>query len=472
MERILTRDRVREHAAEDDGWLIIDNVVWDVTGFAEEHPGGPEIIVNSLGRDASKAYNAVHSPKTVLGYFGPSRIVGRLDEAVDLADSSSSPSQPTTENKPMIDLRTLVSLHDIERAALEYLPPLARAQISAGANDNRTTKANASSFQDIYFRPRVLSSSRSVDCKTRILGREYDIPVFNAPASLAKLVHPDGELAIARGLAAKGSTIIIPTMGSFLPEEIVAALPPGQPFFFQLYVGTNRESTKRLLESVVALKAEAIIVTVDLPVIGKRDDVRRLQIQASSPNNNKETSKSASNLAIDPDLSWPDIHWIRKITGLPVFVKGIQSAEDAKRALSEGCAGIYISNHGGRAVDTAQPAILTLLEINIHCPEVLERMDVFIDGGIRRGTDILKAICLGASAVCLGRPILHALTYGQNGIEHALNILKEELEVAMQLCGIKSLNEAHPGLLNTAALECSVHELEGQRTRHIVRGRL
>lgn len=281
----------------------------------------------------------------MLGYFGPSRIVGRLDEAVDLADPSSSHSQLITENKPMIDLRTLVSLHDIERVALEYLPPLTRAQISAGANDNRTTKANASSFQDIYFRPRVLCSSRSVDCKTRILGREYAILVFNAPASLARLVHPDGELAIARGLAAKGSTIINPTMGSFLPEEIVAALPLGHPLFFQLYVGTNRESTKRLLESVVALKAEAIIVTVDLPVIGKRDDVRRLQIQASPPKN-KGTSKSASNLAIDPDLSWPDIHWIRKITGLPVFVKGIQSVEDAKRALSEACAGIYISNHG------------------------------------------------------------------------------------------------------------------------------
>lgn len=245
-------------------------------------------------------------------------------------------------------------------------------------------------------------------------------------------MHPDGEVAIARGLAAKGSTIIIPTMGSFLPEEIVAALPQGHPFLFQLYVGTNRESTKKLLQSVVALKAEAIIITVDLPVIGERDDVRRLQIQASPPNNNnnnnnKKLGKSASNLAIDPDLSWSDTHWIQKLTGLPIFVKGIQSAEDAKRALSESCAGIYISNHGGRAVDTAQPAILTLLEINIHCPEILERMDVFIDGGIRRGTDILKAICLGASAVCLGRPILHALTYGQDGIEHALDSMLPQI---------------------------------------------
>ena len=182
MDRFLTRDNVRKHAAEDDAWLIIDNVVWDVTGFAEEHPGGAEIIVKSLGRDASTAYNAVHSPKMVLGYFGPSRIVGRLDEGGDLADSSSSRSQLITKNRPMTDLSTLVNLHDIERVALECLPPLARAQISAGANDNRTTKANASSFQDIYFRPRVLCSSRRVDCKTRILGREYALPIFNAPA--------------------------------------------------------------------------------------------------------------------------------------------------------------------------------------------------------------------------------------------------------------------------------------------------
>ncbi|KAM5353511.1 hypothetical protein ACJ41O_000161 [Fusarium nematophilum] len=412
--------RAREHATENDAWLIIDGVVWDVTGFAEEHPGGADIIITSFGKDASKAYNAVHSPKTALRYFGEDKIVGELASASSSESSSTKPD----ENSRKPDLRTLVNLHDIEKAALDCLPPLTRAQVSGGANDNRTTNANASSFQDILLRPRVLQSARGVDCSTRILGRRYPVPIFNAPASLAKLLHPDGELALARGLAAGGSTIVIPTMASFLPDEIVDALPKDHPFFFQLYMGTNRDMAKKLLESVMALKPEAIIVTVDLPVIGKRDDVKRLQMEGSPlSNDGRGNTKPVSNLAIDPNLSWRDIQWIREFTGLPVFVKGIQTAEDAQRALAEGCAGIYISNHGGRAVDTAQPAILTLMEINMRCPEVLERMDVFIDGGIRRGTDILKAICLGATAVCLGRPFLYALTYGQKGVEHALTRL-------------------------------------------------
>jgi len=204
--------------------------------------------------------------------------------------------------------------------------------------------------------------------------------------------------------------------------------------FFQLYVNKDRVVTEKLVREVSGRKGlQGILVTADLPVVGKREDDERVKIDAnySQPKSFQSQTvtkdKKGAGLAratgsfIDSNLKWEDIRWLQTITDAPIFVKGIQSATDARKALEYGCKGIYISNHGGRAADTAQPSLLTLLEINANCPEVMEQMEVFVDGGIRRGTDVLKAICLGASGVTMGRPFLYAVGYGQEGVEHAVD---------------------------------------------------
>lgn len=198
------------------------------------------------------------------------------------------------------------------------------------------------------------------------------------------------------------------------------------------------------MREAISLKPRAILATVDLPVVGKREADERIKIDATFkptknarvqvlPKDNKGTGLArATGSFVDPDLTWKDIKWLISLSDIPVFVKGIQCAADARKALEIGCKGIYVSNHGGRAVDTAPPSILTLLEIQANCPEVLEQMEVFVDGGIRRGTDVLKAICLGASAVCLGRPFLYSIVYGQEGMEKALD---SKLQVSSWLFG-------------------------------------
>ncbi|KAK5046606.1 hypothetical protein LTR84_007367 [Exophiala bonariae] len=468
---------VLAHSSPSDAWLVINGVVWDVTEFAPDHPGGIDIIVEYLGRDATKAYNEVHGPSLVSKHLESSKRIGTLDEEtvteewrskLEGADEVEG-SAPVDEGPP--DLDSILNMYDFEAAAKKIVSAKTWAYYSGAANDCLSLQANIDWYRKIWFRPRVLTGVGSVDTSVSILGHKYSMPIFSSPAALAKLSHPDGELAMARGAAAKGTTICVCNGASYSLAEITDVIPENYPKFYQLYFNKDRRSTQKLMREVVSLRPRAIMATVDLPVVGKREADERIKIEATYkptrnaqvqalPRDNKGAGLArATGSFIDPDVTWKDIKWLIELSDIPVFVKGIQCAQDARRALDIGCKGIYISNHGGRAVDTAPPSILTLLEIQANCPEVLEQMEVFIDGGIRRGTDVLKAICLGASAVCLGRPFMYAVTYGQAGMERALEILQDELETAMQMVGITRLDQAHPGLLNTADID-----------RYVIRG--
>jgi L-lactate dehydrogenase (cytochrome) len=487
----ISTTELSKHDNASDAWILINGVVWDVTEFAPEHPGGVDIISEYLGRDATKAYNEVHGPSLVSKHLDRSKNKGQLDESTITEEWKEKQAQnvedeesPLSEGPPPLD--AILNLYDFEDAAQKTLSKKSWAFYSGAANDSLTKEANIDCYRKIWFRPRVMVGVKDVNTASTIMGHKFDVPIFSSPAALAKLSHPDGELAMARALVKKGTTIIACNNASFSYPEIVDAVPEGYPTFYQLYVNKDRPVTEKLVREMAEQKPVAIIVTVDLPVVGKREADERLKIESSYKAGKSmqmqgvtgETrDKKGAGLAratgafIDPDLKWEDISWLKKITNVPIFVKGIQCAADARKALEYGCAGIYISNHGGRAVDTAQPSILTLMEINANCPEVLEQMEVFIDGGIRRGTDILKAICLGASGVCLGRPFLYAVCYGQEGMEHAIDseflhvqwvagrhadmtiVLQDELETAMQMCGITKLSQAHPGLLNTTELD-------------------
>ena len=435
--RKISVEELSKHDGPEDAWIVINGRVYDVTEFALEHPGGAEIIHQYLGQDSSKAYNEVHGPGLAENYLGKSRTMGQLDESTMTDEwrqkqvSNVESARERAEGRPR--LGSILNTFDFEDAARKVLSAKAWAFYSGAANDCLTTVANADWYRKIWFRPRVLTGVANVDTSSTILGHKYSMPIFSSPAALAKLAHPEGELAMARGAVAKGITLCACNRASFSFPEIMEVVPKGYPMFYQLYFNKDRLVTEKLVREVSAFKPSAILVTVDLPVVGKREADERITTEATYKAENyyqQQTvkgDKKGSGLArttgsfIDPDLKWKDLLWLRTITDAPIFVKGIQCAADARKALDYGCAGIYISNHGGRAVDTAQPAILTLMEIQANCPEILERMEVFIDGGIRRGTDVLKAICLGASGVCLGRPFLYAVSYGQEGVEHLID---------------------------------------------------
>jgi len=277
---------------------------------------------------------------------------------------------------------------------------------------------------------------KEVDTQTEMLGQKMSVPIFCSPAAMAKMVHPEGEKELARGCKASGIPQCVSTSASFSIQEIVGAVKDkgnysgiggDMPFFFQLYVDKQREKSERLLKQVEELGVKGIFVTVDAPVAGKREADERVKADESlsvpmSGAKAKNDSKGGSLGRImagyiDPTLSWDDLPWLRKHTTLPIVLKGVQTAMDAKKAADLGIDGILLSNHGGRSLDTSPSPILLLLELQKCCPEVFDKMEVFVDGGIHRGTDIFKALCLGAKSVGLGRGLLYALNYGQEGVE-------------------------------------------------------
>jgi L-lactate dehydrogenase (cytochrome) len=254
----------------------------------------------------------------------------------------------------------------------------------------------------------------------------------------------------------------ISSNASYPLAEIVAAGRPDQPFFFQVYVNSDRQKTEELLASAKKLGIKAVLVTVDAPVPGKREADERIAaenvvaaVSGAVATNDKKGGGLGRVMAkyIDSSLNWNDLAWLRRASGLPLILKGVQTAADAIKAAEYGVEGIMLSNHGGRSLDTTQPAMLTLLELHKFCPDIFAKLEVWVDGGFTRGTDILKAIALGATACGIGRPWLYALNYGQEGVEHMSEILKDELRTSMKLSGITDVDEAHPGMVNTTKLE-------------------
>ncbi|PYH89628.1 cytochrome b2 [Aspergillus ellipticus CBS 707.79] len=389
----------------------------------------------------------------------------------------------------MPDLRPLTSIlntHDLETTASQQLHPKTWAFYSSAATDMRTLQSNKFMYDQILLRPRVLRNVTTVNTHTNILGCPTNLPLFVSPAAMATLVHPDGELALARGCAKYGVGQCISTNASYTMEDITSCAPPTHPFFFQLYVNSDREAPRQLLERAEKCGIKAVFVTVDAPVAGKREADERVQADESLvltplPMSGSKAMNDAKGGGlgrtmgryIDASLQWEDLAWLRQTTKMPIVLKGIQTAEDALLAVEYGVDGIIVSNHGGRSLDTSTSSIAVLMEIRQCCPQVFERLEVFVDGGIRRGTDIVKALCLGAKAVGMGRQFLYSLMYGQEGVEHLIGIMKDELETTMSLLGITDLSQAHPGLLNTLDVEHLIPKrIGGSYSGPVVKARL
>jgi L-lactate dehydrogenase (cytochrome) len=442
----------------------------------------------------------VHPPSLIENELDPSDHIGVLDQST-VTEEWKMPQtiSPTIgiQDKPSLD--EILNLNDLEEIASRTLTKKAWAYIYGASNDNLTRNANKAVLQRIWFRPAVMRNVGVVNTRTTLLGCPLNLPIFIAPAGAARTAGPDGELALARAAAATGIIHCISTVASYPLQEILDATP--ERAFFQLYVNRDRQKTEAIVRQVTESgNIKAIFVTADLPVVSKREADERVKpdgasISSSSSNSGGGRDKKGAGLArrtgsfIDPTFNWDDLAWLRGITHLPILIKGIQRAEDARIAMQLGCQGIVVSNHGGRAADTAPAAILTLLELHKTCPEVFGAMDILIDGGFRRGSDVVKAICLGASAVGLGRPFMYAVNYGQEGAEHVVNsklslaalsiglslmgdepVLKEEVETAMRLIGMTDLmRDSGPEYLNTAEVDYLVSSRQHPYVRKVTK---
>lgn len=355
----------------------------------------------------------------------------------------------------------IVSLADHERRAAEVLDASAWAYFSGGAADERCLQANRAAWDALPLWPRVLRPLAEGHTRIELLGRAYAHPLLVAPVAFQRLAHADGELASAYAAAALGAGFTLSTQAS-LPLEQAAQAVLGTagrgPLWFQLYLQHDRGFTRELLQRVERAGYEALVLTVDAPVSGVRDRERRagFRLPAGIGAVNLQGLSSAAP-ALDGALcagvlrhapTWDDLAWLQGQTRLPVLLKGILHPRDALQAAQLQAAGIIVSNHGGRTLDSAPAAAAALARVVPALQAGGHTLPVLVDGGIRRGTDVLKAMALGASAVMVGRPIVWGLANaGAAGVAHVLRLLRDELEIAMALTGCATLADATSELL-------------------------
>ncbi len=359
-----------------------------------------------------------------------------------------------------------LNLFELEPLARERLAPLAYDYYRSGADDELTVHRNVAAYRELALHYRVLVDVSRVDLSTRVLGTSIAAPILVAPTAFHRLAHPEGEIATSRAAAAAGAPFILSTLSTTRVEDIMAAnaAVPG-PVWFQLYVYKDRAATADLVARVEAAGVQALVLTVDAPRLGRRErDVRNrfalpegLRIEnlhgtrADVPPPPADSGLAAYFASlIDPALSWDDLAWLRGITKLPLLIKGVVRADDAVRAVAAGVSGIVVSNHGGRQLDSSPATIEVLPRI---ADAVAGRCEILLDGGVRRGTDIVKALALGARAVLIGRPVLWGLAVdGQAGVASVLATLRRELELAMMLCGAPSVAQLTRDLVEPGAV--------------------
>ncbi len=357
------------------------------------------------------------------------------------------------EDVPPTEL--VVCLEDFASLAPRKVSPMAWAYVSGGAGDEISLAWNRQAFARWALMPRVLRDVSRLDTRLSLLGREQPFPILLAPTAYHRLMHPDAELATARGAGAAGATLVVSTLSTTSIERIAEVA--SSPLWFQLYVQPDRGFTRELVARAEAAGCEALVLTVDTPVVGARNREERagfaLPVEWERPHlsrvgaqaDHRPGEQGIWSPLLDPALSWRDVEWLLSITRLPLLLKGILAGEDAARAVASGAAGIVVSNHGARNLDTVPATIAAL-------PGVVEAVDgrvpVLLDGGVRRGTDVVKALALGAAAVLIGRPYLWALAVdGAAGVARAIAILQAELEMAMALLGRTSLAEIDRSVL-------------------------
>ena len=344
-----------------------------------------------------------------------------------------------------------IKVADYERLAEACCEPGYWGYVVGGAGDEITLRDNEAAFQHRVLRPRMLVDVSDVNTRTSVLGTQISMPLMVAPTSLQRVAHPDGEAALARAAAAVGTVYTLSSLGSVRPRELADELGDDAPRWFQLYWSRDREFTADLVAEAADAGFTALVLTVDLPKAGPRErDLRSgFSLPADLPTPNLPVSLVGAEYfhetlaeVADRSLTWRDLEWLRSRCSLPLVLKGILTEEDATLACEHGCAGMIVSNHGGRQLDGVAATLDALPEV---VEAVGERAEVYLDGGVRRGTDVAKALALGARSVLVGRPALWGLAAGgEASARHVLELFQAEIELALLLLGCPTPADVGP----------------------------
>jgi L-lactate dehydrogenase (cytochrome) len=439
---------VARHNRPGDAWIVINESVYDISRFP--HPGGFEVLEPYLGRDATVAFFSQHNLDMLA--IVEKNLVGVIDkddeewkQEREAAKDRATDSGLLARRAKLAPISHILNTRDMAQVAESIMDPAGWAYYASAADDEVTLRENEAAFGRLWLRPRVLVDVSKVDTSAELLGAASSFPLYVTATALAKLADPEGEVAITRACAKANVPYMCPTLSSCSLEEMTSARAPDQTQWFQLYVNKDRAVTKDLLQRAETGGCKAVFVTVDAPQLGRRErDMRFKAPQKSSvQEGDKEvdTSRGTSNALssfIDPSLSWSDVEWIAGVTKLPICLKGIQSGKDAVLATKCGAKAIVVSNHGGRQLDYARSGVEVLIEVMAALREAAldGQITVFVDGGIRRGTDIFKCLALGAKGVGIGRPVLHGLAaYGEVGVVKTIKMLRDEFATCLMMMG-------------------------------------
>jgi len=355
-----------------------------------------------------------------------------------------------------MDMETLLTLDDAERLAEQAITPEAWSYIVGGAGDERTLRWNREAFSRFRLRPRVLVDVSNVSTETTVLGTPVSMPVLVAPMAFHQIAHEEGELATAKGAAAAGTLMCVSTVATATPADIATAAPAA-PRWLQIYVFQDRGVSDEVIAQALGVGFSALVLTADLPVYGIRHREVRTGFEApedevpalvhARERGGDQTDHHSLGL-LEAGLEWDYVTELVERWNVPVLVKGLVTAEDAVLACDHGATGVVVSNHGGRQLDGAIASLEALPEI---VEAVDDRAEVYLDGGVRRGPDVVMALALGARAVLVGRPVLHGLALGgATGVAQVLEILREETENALALLGCRSPAEVTRGHIRSA----------------------
>jgi L-lactate dehydrogenase (cytochrome) len=503
----LNGNEVANHKSRSSCWVIIAGKVYDVTEYLDSHPGGSQILLQYGGKDATAMYAPIHPSGTIERSLPKDKHLGAVDPA-----TVSTPAQPQVtrdlDQTARIPLSHCLNLNDVEKAATRIIDRASYVYFSSAADSLGSLANNHGDWKKITLRPRIMRNVRRVDMSRTMLGKKFRLPFFISPAARARLVHEDGELLLSRGAARWGIPYCPSTYSTVPHDELMQSLvsekknvkfrnfdqeSEGGQLWFQLYVAHEKDKTIEIVSMARDLGYKALVITVDTPVVGKREEDERYRAELATASGDDSVLTEWYKPANEDDpnapplrghhsstLNWDDLSWITecwrkgRTDASPIVIKGIQTAEDAALAVYEyHVDAIYLSNHGGRQCDDAPSSIRTLLEIRKFYPELLQKCEVYVDGGVRRGADILKALALGARGCGLGRPFMYACSMGDDGVAKTIQrkcapcvaaramltgliVLSEEIETTMRCMGITSLDQLNPSYVNTKVLEAEI----------------
>ncbi|GAA5898321.1 hypothetical protein JCM8208_006944 [Rhodotorula glutinis] len=473
-DRTVSAAEVAKHNSRESLWMCIEDEVWDVTDFVDLHPGGAKVMEQNAGKDVTKLFKSLHPPNTLRKFLSEEdNLVGRIDvdEVTKIGGGKNAEDlRIEMARRELRNVDTVVSIDEFEELAQSILSDMAMSYYGTGSETEQTLRDERDAWQRVRFRPRVLRKMRHIDTNTTFCGIPTPLPIFVAPAGLARLGHPDGEQNIVRGVAPHNILQVVSSGASCSIDEIFAVKEPDQNLAWQFYVNSDKTIAEEKLKKALELGAKAIFVTVDVPVLGKRE--RDLKLKARSQNyehpiaaqfkaagskvaafdasvGKRGVSDIPDSAHIDANLNWDDIAWIReRAPGVPIVIKGVGCVEDVELAHQYGADGVVLSTHGGRQLDGARAPLDVLIEVRRKNPDLLKKLEVYVDGGARRGTDVVKALCLGARGVGFGRPFLYAQSvYAHEGVSKAVEILEAEVHMAMRLLGANTLADLKPEMV-------------------------